>query len=76
MAYLTLAERKVLAAMQLRKGPNVVGPFGMLQPFADAVKMLMKETVVPAGREPPPVPDGADAHLRPRGDRLGGDPGQ
>ena len=49
MAYLTLAERKVLAAVQLRKGPNVVGPFGMLQPFADAVKMLMKETVVPAG---------------------------
>ncbi|NMJ42423.1 NADH-quinone oxidoreductase subunit NuoH [Roseomonas sp. JC162] len=49
VAYLTYAERKVLAAMQLRKGPNVVGPFGLLQPFADAIKMLMKETIVPTG---------------------------
>jgi NADH-quinone oxidoreductase subunit H len=49
MAYLTLVERKVLAAIQLRKGPNVVGPFGLWQPFADAIKMLMKETIIPAG---------------------------
>ncbi|HUB10367.1 MAG TPA: NADH-quinone oxidoreductase subunit NuoH [Acetobacteraceae bacterium] len=49
VAYLTYAERKVLAAMQLRKGPNVVGPFGLWQPFADALKMLMKETVIPSG---------------------------
>jgi NADH-quinone oxidoreductase subunit H len=49
MAYLTYAERKVLAAMQLRRGPNVVGPFGLFQPFADAIKMMMKETVVPTG---------------------------
>jgi NADH-quinone oxidoreductase subunit H len=49
VAYLTYAERKVLAAMQLRKGPNVVGPFGLAQPFADALKMLMKETIVPTG---------------------------
>jgi NADH-quinone oxidoreductase subunit H len=49
VAYLTLAERKVLAAMQLRRGPNVVGPFGLLQPFADAIKMLMKETIIPSG---------------------------
>jgi hypothetical protein len=49
VAYLTYAERKVLAAMQLRKGPNVVGPFGLWQPFADAIKMLMKETIIPTG---------------------------
>jgi len=49
VAYLTLAERKVMAAMQARKGPNVVGPFGLMQPFADAVKMLMKETIIPTG---------------------------
>jgi len=49
VAYLTLAERKVMAAMQARKGPNVVGPFGLMQPFADALKMLMKETIVPTG---------------------------
>ena len=49
VAYMTYAERKVLAAMQLRKGPNVVGPFGLFQPFADAIKMVMKETVIPSG---------------------------
>ena len=49
VAYLTLAERKVMAAMQMRIGPNVVGPFGLMQPFADALKMLMKETIVPTG---------------------------
>ena len=49
VAYLTLAERKILAAMQLRKGPNVTGPFGLAQPFADALKMMMKETVIPTG---------------------------
>jgi len=49
VAYLTIAERKVLAAMQLRKGPNVVGPFGSLQVIADALKMLLKEQIIPTG---------------------------
>src|SRR5665213_165438 len=49
VAYLTFAERKVLAAAQLRKGPNVVGPFGLFQPLADGLKLLMKETVIPTG---------------------------
>ena len=49
IAYLTYAERKVIAAMQLRQGPMVVGPIGLLQPIADGIKLLHKETVVPSG---------------------------
>ncbi|ABC22362.1 NADH-quinone oxidoreductase subunit NuoH [Rhodospirillum rubrum] len=49
IAYLTYAERKVIGAMQMRKGPNVVGPFGLLQPLADGVKLFLKETIIPTG---------------------------
>lgn len=48
VAYMTLAERKVMASIQRRKGPNIVGIFGLLQPWADALKLIIKETVLPS----------------------------
>jgi len=47
VAYLTYAERRIIGLMQLRRGPNVVGPFGLLQPIADAIKLLSKELILP-----------------------------
>jgi NADH-quinone oxidoreductase subunit H len=52
VAYMTYAERKVMGWMQLRKGPNVVGPLGLLQPIADGIKLFLKETIVPSGANP------------------------
>ena len=48
VAFVTIVERKMLAATQRRVGPNVVGVYGVLQPFADALKLVVKETVIPA----------------------------
>src|SRR5579864_9355852 len=49
IAFLLLADRKIWAAVQMRRGPNVVGPFGLLQTFADLFKFLFKEVIIPAG---------------------------
>ena len=51
LAFLLYMDRKVWAAVQLRRGPNVVGPFGLLQSFADFLKFVLKEIVVPAGAD-------------------------
>src|ERR1700739_589669 len=49
VAYVLLADRKIWAAVQIRRGPNVVGPFGLLQSFADLIKFALKEPTIPAG---------------------------
>src|ERR1700709_680118 len=49
IAFLLLADRKIWAAVQMRRGPNVVGPFGLFQTFADLFKFLFKEVIIPAG---------------------------
>ncbi|MEM8826856.1 MAG: NADH-quinone oxidoreductase subunit H, partial [Pseudomonadota bacterium] len=49
VAYAVYADRKIWAAAQMRRGPNVVGPFGLLQSFADGLKVFLKETIIPSG---------------------------
>src|SRR6201994_3291789 len=49
IAYILLADRKIWAAVQMRRGPNVVGPFGLFQSFADLLKFMLKEPVIPSG---------------------------
>src|ERR1051325_1930572 len=49
IAYVLLADRKIWAAVQIRRGPNVVGPWGLLQSFADLLKFVFKEPVIPSG---------------------------
>src|ERR1700693_2774616 len=49
VAYVLLADRKIWAAVQIRRGPNVVGPWGLLQSFADLLKFVLKEPVIPSG---------------------------
>src|SRR5665809_161981 len=49
VAFLLYADRKIWAAVQMRRGPNVVGPFGLLQSFADLLKFVFKEPIIPAG---------------------------
>jgi NADH-quinone oxidoreductase subunit H len=49
VAYLLYADRKIWAAVQIRRGPNVVGPWGLFQSFADFIKFVLKEPIIPAG---------------------------
>ena len=48
VAWITVFERKLLAILQRRTGPNIVGVYGVLQPFADALKLILKETIIPS----------------------------
>ena len=74
VAMIIYADRKIWAAIALRRGPNVVGPWGLLQSFADGLKVFLKETIIPTQLQQGPVPDRADHHLHRGADRLGGGP--
>jgi NADH:ubiquinone oxidoreductase subunit H len=76
LLFLVYGDRKIWAAVQMRRGPNVVGPFGLLQSVADALKYVVKEIVMPGGGGPAGVLSGADAVLRAGDAGLGGDPVQ
>ena len=71
VAYLTLAERKVIGWMQVRIGPNRVGPLGLLQPIADGFKLLFKEIILPSGANKVLFVLGADPGDRRRRSRPG-----
>src|SRR5476651_2178288 len=51
VAFLVYGDRKIWASVQMRKGPNVVGPFGLFQSFADLIKFVLKEVIIPAGAD-------------------------
>jgi hypothetical protein len=72
LAFFMYGDRKIWAGVQMRKGPNVVGPFGLLQSFADLLKFILKEIVIPDGRGQDGLPPGSDPDLRPRPGGLGG----
>ncbi len=71
VAYYTYFERKVIGYMQIRRGPNRIGPLGLAQPFADVFKLLLKEIILPENCEQIPVPAGAGIVAGPGVCRLG-----
>ncbi len=76
IAYILLADRKIWAAVQIRRGPNVVGPWGLLQSFADLLKFVLKEPIIPAGANKGVFLLAPLVSLRARARGLGGDPDQ